>query len=134
MADVAHDTIGRDFNPGSITARLARASYARLSSAGRMPDTNRARYVTAASDVAADRVASVDALRGFAMFWIITGDAFAWALHDMAAGKQGFLSAAVQFVSDQFKHAPWEAFAFTICSFRSSCSLSVYPSSSRCHG
>jgi len=46
------------------------------------------------------------------MLWIITGDAFAWALHDLAAGKQGMLSAAVQFVSDQFKHAPWEGFRF----------------------
>ena len=87
MTDVAHDIVARDFNPGVLTARLARASYARLSSAGAIADRSRARSVTAASDVATDRVTSVDALRGFAMFWIITGDAFAWALHDMAAGK-----------------------------------------------
>jgi len=112
MADVTHDTVGRDFSPGVATTTLARVFYARPSGGGAMPDRNRARSVTAALDVAAGRVASVDALRGFAMFWIITGDAFAWALHDMAAGKQGSLSAAVQFVSDHFKHAPWEGFRF----------------------
>jgi predicted acyltransferase len=62
--------------------------------------------------LAADRVTSVDALRGFAMLWIITGDAFAWALHDLAAGATGPVATALQFVSDQFKHAPWEGFTF----------------------
>jgi predicted acyltransferase len=66
----------------------------------------------AAPDAAAGRVASVDALRGFAMFWILAGDAFAWALHDMASGKQGALIAGVQLVSDQMKHAVWEGFTF----------------------
>jgi predicted acyltransferase len=54
----------------------------------------------------------VDTLRGFAMFWIIAGDAFAWALHDMAAGKEGLSIALVQFVSDQFKHVEWEGMRF----------------------
>jgi predicted acyltransferase len=66
----------------------------------------------AAPDAAAGRVASVDALRGFAMFWILAGDAFAWALHDMASGKEGALIAGVQFLSDQMKHAVWEGFTF----------------------
>jgi predicted acyltransferase len=54
------------------------------------------------------RIASVDALRGFSMFFILAGDAFAWSLHEMVADKQGPAAAATQFVSDQFKHAPWE--------------------------
>jgi predicted acyltransferase len=68
--------------------------------------------VTPATEAASSRVASVDTLRGFAMFWIIAGDAFAWALHDMAAGKDGLSSAVVQYVSDQFKHVTWEGIHF----------------------
>jgi predicted acyltransferase len=112
MADVAHDRFGGDLNPGLVTARPAGASYSRLPSGGAIPDTNHATSVTAARDLVADRVTSVDALRGFAMLWIITGDAFAWALHDLATGTQGLSSAAFQFVSEQFKHAPWEGFRF----------------------
>jgi predicted acyltransferase len=54
----------------------------------------------------------VDALRGFAMFWILAGDPFAWALHDMAAGKESPLAAVTQFVSDQFKHVEWAGLRF----------------------
>ena len=111
MADVAHDIVSRDFNPGMAAPRLARARYAGFSSAA-ITVMERAKSVLAAPDVATGRVTSVDALRGFAMFWIVTGDAFAWVLHELATGKQGLLSAAVQFVSDQFKHASWEGFRF----------------------
>jgi hypothetical protein len=110
--DIGHDTGGRDFTLGLATARLARACYARLSSGAAVPDTNRARSVPAAPELAAGRVTSVDALRGFAMFWIVTGDAFGWVLHEFAAGQHGLLVAAVQFAGDQFKHAPWEGFRF----------------------
>lgn len=110
--DIAHDTGGRDFTLGLARVRLARASYARLSSGEAVPDTNRARSVPAAAELAAGRVKSVDALRGFAMFWIVTGDAFGWVLYELAGGQQGLLVAAVQFAGDQFKHAPWEGFRF----------------------
>ena len=106
MVDVAQDSFGRDFNPGLAPARPAGTSY--LSKGGAKSDANRATSVTAKSD----RITSVDALRGLAMLWIITGDAFAWSLQDLAAGKQGWLGAALQFVGEQFKHAPWEGFRF----------------------
>jgi predicted acyltransferase len=58
------------------------------------------------------RVASVDALRGFAMFWIIAGDSLAWALHNLSSGKEGLLSAATGFLGEQLMHVPWEGFRF----------------------
>jgi predicted acyltransferase len=112
MADLAHDAADRNFDSGAATARLARAPYGRLSIGGTISVSDRARSPAAASDVAASRVTSVDALRGFAMFWIIIGDAFGWVLHELAAGKQSFLGAAVRFVGGQFMHAPWEGFRF----------------------
>ena len=85
MADIAHDTLGRNFNSGVSRAKPGNASYLRLYGAEAASYTNRARSVTAASDLATDRITSADALRGFAMFWIIAGDAFAWSLHDLAS-------------------------------------------------
>src|SRR5215207_470539 len=99
MADIAHNRTSRGLRPGTFTAELSRTSHAPPSSGA---DRSRARPVAVAKGLAADRVTSVDALRGFAMLWIITGDAFAWALHDLAAGATGPLSAALQFVSDHF--------------------------------
>ena len=66
----------------------------------------------AAAASATNRVASVDALRGFAMLWIITGDALAWSIHDMANGKGGPLSAAATFVSEQLRHVEWDGLRF----------------------
>jgi predicted acyltransferase len=76
------------------------------------PARERTSATTAALQSTAGRVASVDALRGFAMFFIIAGDALAWALHDMSVGKDGGLSAASQFLSLQLQHADWEGFRF----------------------
>jgi predicted acyltransferase len=53
-----------------------------------------------------DRLLSIDALRGFDMFWIVGGDKLARALGDLAgtpAGKQ---------FGDQFRHVRWEGFRF----------------------
>ncbi|MGP0088989.1 MAG: acyltransferase family protein [Xanthobacteraceae bacterium] len=61
---------------------------------------------------AAPRVASVDALRGFTILWILGGDAVAWALGEMSAGKHAVLSAPAQFFSDQLGHLEWEGFRF----------------------
>jgi predicted acyltransferase len=58
------------------------------------------------------RVASVDALRGFSIIWLVGGDAIAWSIGEMTAGKGSILSAAGQFVSDQMSHVEWEGFRF----------------------
>jgi predicted acyltransferase len=59
-----------------------------------------------------DRVASVDALRGLAIFFIIAGDALAWALYSLAAGMQAPAGAIAGFFSQQLMHADWEGFRF----------------------
>jgi predicted acyltransferase len=112
MVDLARDrdeTASRS-NPGVVIATYARTAHARLSRAWTTSDRDRA--TAAAPDLATDRVASVDAVRGFAMFFIVAGDALAWALHDMASDKEGPLSAAARFFSIQLQHALWEGFRF----------------------
>jgi len=52
------------------------------------------------------RVVSVDALRGFDMFWIVGGDHFARALGKISE------SPAAQTFSTQLKHVSWEGFRF----------------------
>ena len=52
------------------------------------------------------RIVSVDALRGFDMFWIIGGEQVAEALDKMGGGA--FVSAIVT----QLKHAEWDGFRF----------------------
>lgn len=55
---------------------------------------------------ATDRVLSIDALRGFDMFWIIGAGAIVQALDKMSGtGLTGFLST-------QLKHVPWQGFRF----------------------
>jgi predicted acyltransferase len=61
---------------------------------------------------ATPRVASVDALRGFNIFWILGGDAVAWALHEMSVGKGPLVGAAGAAIGHQFSHVPWEGFTF----------------------
>src|SRR2546423_21026 len=52
------------------------------------------------------RLMSVDALRGFDMFWIIGADSLVYALNRMSrSGSTGFLA-------DQLEHAEWEGFHF----------------------
>jgi len=60
----------------------------------------------------ASRVASIDALRGFTIFWILGGDALAWALKEMSAGQEGLWSTITGFVGDQLQHVAWEGFRF----------------------
>src|SRR5438094_813419 len=52
------------------------------------------------------RIMSVDALRGFDMFWIIGADSLVAALHRMSP------SPPTNFLADQLEHAPWEGFKF----------------------
>ena len=58
------------------------------------------------------RVASVDALRGFTMFWIIGADGAANALAEMLSGKGTILSTAGNIIGGQFEHAEWEGLRF----------------------
>ena len=58
------------------------------------------------------RLTSLDALRGFTIFWILGGDALAWALHDMAADTAGLLPAMARIFGDQLGHVDWEGIRF----------------------
>ena len=58
------------------------------------------------------RIASVDALRGFNIFWILGGDGAIWALADMCASKGPVVSGIGQFLGLQFHHVAWEGFRF----------------------
>ena len=58
------------------------------------------------------RVASVDALRGFTMFWIIGADGAAKALAEMLSGMGTIPSAAGNVIAAQFEHAEWEGLRF----------------------
>jgi predicted acyltransferase len=61
---------------------------------------------------ATSRLASIDTLRGFTIFWILGGDALAWALKEMSTGQQGLWRSITGFVSDQLQHVSWEGFTF----------------------
>ncbi len=61
---------------------------------------------TTAGTTAAQRLMSVDALRGFDMFWIAGAEGLVSALGQMNK------SAPVEFVSKQLEHAKWEGFRF----------------------
>ncbi|HEX5176198.1 MAG TPA: heparan-alpha-glucosaminide N-acetyltransferase domain-containing protein [Chthoniobacteraceae bacterium] len=52
------------------------------------------------------RLASLDALRGFDMFWILGGGALARGLHAVADVP------AMTWLGDQMEHVPWEGFHF----------------------
>jgi predicted acyltransferase len=58
------------------------------------------------------RLASLDALRGFDMFWIAGADDIVLALKKAAAGWTGASGAAVAFVATQLEHEPWAGFRF----------------------
>jgi predicted acyltransferase len=58
------------------------------------------------------RVLSVDAFRGFIMFWILGGDSLAQALKKVAAGGGVVLAAVGGFFGDQLEHVDWAGFRF----------------------
>ena len=60
----------------------------------------------------AGRVLSVDALRGFSIFWIMGADGAIWALDRMLRDKGPPLSSIGNFLDTQMKHAAWEGFRF----------------------
>ncbi|MBN1816752.1 MAG: DUF5009 domain-containing protein [Sedimentisphaerales bacterium] len=57
-------------------------------------------------DPAARRVLSIDALRGFDMFWIVGGGAIFANLHPI------FQHPATEWIKTQLTHVPWEGFRF----------------------
>jgi predicted acyltransferase len=61
---------------------------------------------------AAQRVVSVDALRGFNIFWILGADAVVWSLNEMLRDKGPLLSAASGFLNTQMTHVAWVGFRF----------------------
>ncbi|MFO0846756.1 MAG: DUF5009 domain-containing protein [Gemmataceae bacterium] len=54
----------------------------------------------------AGRLESIDALRGFDMFWIVGGEEFVKALVHWSGRQE------LGFVADQLEHVPWEGFRF----------------------
>ena len=52
------------------------------------------------------RLMSVDALRGFDMFWIIGADSLVYALHHLSNNK------ITTFFADELEHADWKGFHF----------------------
>jgi predicted acyltransferase len=109
MNDLPHKRYERALRNSGKAAN----THARLADDAAHRDQGERRAISAAAAASTtNRVASVDALRGFAMLWIITGDALAWSIHDMADGKGGPLSAAATFVSEQLRHVEWDGLRF----------------------
>jgi len=69
-------------------------------------------FVDAAYVAAPRRIASIDALRGFNIIWILGGDGAMWALADMTAGKGRVIGGIGKFLGDQLHHVAWEGFTF----------------------
>ena len=59
-----------------------------------------------ATDIPAPRLTSLDALRGFDMFWILGGDALVYALHEMSGNP------VTKFLAVQLDHVEWAGFHF----------------------
>src|ERR1700691_3676093 len=55
---------------------------------------------------ASQRLMSVDALRGFDMFWIIGADSLVYALNRMSHSRP------TEFLATQLDHADWDGFHF----------------------
>jgi predicted acyltransferase len=70
------------------------------------------RYAEVPLAVQAGRVVSVDALRGFNIFWILGADGAVWALDRMLHDKGPELSSIGNFLKTQMSHAAWEGFLF----------------------
>lgn len=56
------------------------------------------------------RLVSLDALRGFVMFWIIGGDALGGALKELAGGEAA--PSFIKMLAAQLEHVRWEGFVF----------------------
>lgn len=58
------------------------------------------------------RVVSIDALRGFSIFWILGADAVVWSLNEILRDEGPWLSAVGGFLNTQMTHVAWEGFRF----------------------
>ncbi|MGQ0683792.1 acyltransferase family protein [Bradyrhizobium sp.] len=65
-----------------------------------------------AAAAATQRVVSVDALRGFNIFWILGADAVIWSLNEMLRDKGPVPSAVGGFLNTQMTHVAWDGFRF----------------------
>lgn len=77
-----------------------------------MPPATEVQPVAVTSNTLADtrgRLTSVDALRGFDMFWIIGADALFYALNKMGGGEGGSIIGAI---ATQLDHVAWAGFRF----------------------
>jgi len=70
------------------------------------------RYADVPLAVQTRRVVSVDALRGFNIFWLIGGDGAIWALDRMLRDKGPALSKIGGFLGTQMSHVAWIGFRF----------------------
>jgi len=70
------------------------------------------RYVDALFALQTRRVVSVDALRGFSIFWIIGADGAIWTLDRMLRSKGPALNSVGSFLGTQMSHAEWAGFRF----------------------
>jgi predicted acyltransferase len=71
-----------------------------------MANSIAATQTSPASLSASNRLMSLDALRGFDMFWILGADSFVYALHELSQ------SSSTKFLATQLDHAEWEGFHF----------------------
>jgi predicted acyltransferase len=70
------------------------------------------RYVDVLFVLQTRRVVSVDALRGFSIFWIIGADGAIWTLDRMLRNKGPALNSVGSFLGAQMNHAEWVGFRF----------------------
>jgi predicted acyltransferase len=66
----------------------------------------------AAPPPATQRLTSVDALRGFSIFWLLGADGAVGAIEQMSRDKAPWISATGRFLGQQFTHVPWDGFRF----------------------
>jgi predicted acyltransferase len=62
--------------------------------------------------IANQRVASIDALRGFTMIWILGGDGLAKAIAQMSENKGAVVSTVGGAIGRQFGHVNWQGYTF----------------------
>jgi predicted acyltransferase len=70
------------------------------------------RYAEVPLALQTGRVVSVDALRGFSIFWIIGADGAIWTLERMLRDKGPAPSAVGNFLGTQLRHVEWEGLTF----------------------
>jgi len=68
---------------------------------------------TASASAPSRRIVSVDALRGFDMFWILGADSIFYAIHELSKNTSaGWLAKPAAFVAEELDHAEWAGFHF----------------------